>query len=72
MELPELLGRIEYFLVHQDGLTSEQINALPQRLDYANVLLPHINDVFAKIKNGQQVVDSLEQNKMLLLGGSNA
>lgn len=70
MELPELLGRIEYFLVHQDGLSAEQINAMSERPDYTAVLLPHIEDVFAKIKNGQQRVDSLDQNKNLLIGAA--
>ena len=68
MELPELLGRIEYFLVHQDGLSTEQITVMLERSDYTTVILPHIEDVFTKIKNGQQQVDTLQHNKNLLIG----
>lgn len=69
MGLTEILARIEYFLVHQDGLSVEQINALRERPDYLAVLLPHIENVFANIKSGQQQVELLEQNKNLLIGG---
>lgn len=68
MELPELLGRIEYFLAHQEGLSAEQITVMLERSDYTTVILPHIEDVFTKIKNGQQQVESLEHNKNLLIG----
>lgn len=68
MELPELLGRIEYFLVHQDGLSAEQITTMSERPDFGSVLLPHIEDVWKKIKSGSQQVDALDQNKNLLMG----
>tara|TARA_R110000737_G_C14472823_1_gene467067 strand:+ start:672 stop:884 length:213 start_codon:yes stop_codon:yes gene_type:complete len=69
MGLTELLARIEYFLVNQDGLSVEQINAMRVRPDYLTVLLPHIENIFANINNGEQTVVLFEQNKNILIGG---
>jgi hypothetical protein len=63
-----LTAQIQYFLLNGEGLSQAQIAEMRSNANFASEIVPLVTSIASQLKALGQNIDSIEQNKNLLIG----
>lgn len=64
------VGHLHYFLLNQTGISEEEIALMRSHATFEATVVPYIEEIATFLKSHGQNADTIEQNKLLLIGGA--